>query len=213
MNELFPIFIKANKINILLIGAGKVAEDKLYFLLKSSPRANVRIIAIKSTQKINEIVNKNGNINIEKREFLDGDIIGNHIVIAATNNPNLNKHIKKLSDEKCILVNIADKSEQCDFYLGGIVTKGDLKIAISTNGKSPIIAKRLRQFFEKELSNSLKSVIENTEILRKKMRGSFDKKLFELNRMTRNLIENEESKEEKEQSRQNYQNRFKIKFK
>ena len=191
MNELFPIFIKADEIKILLIGAGKVAEEKLFFLLKSSPKAKVRIIAKRATKNMAQIIKQNKNLKICCREFAEEDILGNHIVIAATNNVELNDRIIKVARSNNVLLNIADKASLCDFYLGGIVTKGDLKIAISTNGKSPILAKRLRQFFENELSNTIDSVIANTERLRKKMRGPFENKLNELNKITKNLIENE----------------------
>jgi siroheme synthase-like protein len=87
------------------------------------------------------------------------------------------------------LLNVADKSTLCDFYLGGVVTKGDLKLAISTNGKSPVMAKRLRQFFEAELPETLDEVIHELQELRLKLNGSFNKKLERLNALTKELIE------------------------
>ena len=78
----------------------------------------------------------------------------------------------------------------CDFYLGGIVTKGNVKIAISTNGKSPTMAKRLRQFFEKVLPENLDDVVLNLNVVRDKITGDFAKKVTDLNRITKGLIEN-----------------------
>jgi precorrin-2 dehydrogenase/sirohydrochlorin ferrochelatase len=85
------------------------------------------------------------------------------------------------------LLNVADKPEFCDFYLGGVVTKGDLKIGISTNGKSPILAKRLRETFEEILPPSLEETIASTNLLRKKLHGNFEEKLKTLNELTKDL--------------------------
>lgn len=191
MNQLFPIFIKADEINILLIGGGNIAEEKLHFLLKSSPKANVQIITKKANKWVFNMVKKNTNISLMIRPFTDSDIINKHLIIAATNNSELNTHLRALANKNNILLNIADKSALCDFYLGGIVTKGDLKLAISTNGKSPILAKRLRQFFEAELPDQLDEIIDDLKNLRLKLNGSFDKKLNTLNELTKQLIENE----------------------
>jgi len=189
MNELFPIFIKTDKIKILVVGGGEVALEKLHFLIKSSPKANVEIISNSFRAEIVKISSASGRIKLKKRMFDNRDILEKHLVIAATNNPALNDRIRTLAKRNKVLLNVADKSDLCDFYLGGIVTKGDLKLAISTNGKSPIMAKRLRQFFENELPDSIEDVIVSTKKLRIKMNGSFERKLKELNVLTKRLVE------------------------
>ncbi len=188
MNELFPIFIKADQVKILLIGGGEIAEEKLHFLLKSSPKAQVHLIAEKVSIEVRTIVDAAANVKLSVRSFRDTDLNKKHLVIAATNNPELNDHIKYLANSKSILLNVADKSALCDFYLGGIVTKGDLKLAISTNGKSPVLAKRLRQFFEAELPDSLDEVIGELQSLRLKLNGGFERKLKTLNELTKELV-------------------------
>lgn len=187
MNTLFPLFVKADQINILLIGGREIAEEKLYFLLKSSPKANIKIIAQEANEWVRRTAIEYG-LSLEVRSFRDTDVNGRHLIIAATNNPKLNDHVKRLANQKNILLNVADKSALCDFYLGGIVTKGDLKLAISTNGKSPILAKRLRQFFEAELPESLDEVIDELQTLRFKLNGSFERKVKELNALTKQLV-------------------------
>ena len=82
-------------------------------------------------------------------------LVDKHIVIAATDHAAVNKQIHHDAKSKHLLVNVADTPKLCDFYLGGIVTKGNVKIAISTNGKSPTMAKRLRQFFEQVLPEEI----------------------------------------------------------
>jgi siroheme synthase-like protein len=189
MNTLFPIFIKADQVDILMVGGGAIAEEKLFFLLKSSPHAKVKLVAREVTDEVRQIAERSTAVQIHVRDFKDSDLNGIHFVIAATNNSELNDHIKCLANSKSILLNVADKSTLCDFYLGGVVTKGDLKLAISTNGKSPVMAKRLRQFFEAELPESLDEVIHELQELRLKLNGSFNKKLERLNALTKELIE------------------------
>lgn len=188
MNELFPIFIKADQVKILLIGGGEIAEEKLHFLLKSSPKAQVHLIAEKVSIEVRTIADAAANVKLSVRSFRDTDLNEKHLVIAATNNPELNDHLKYLANSKSIPLNVADKSVLCDFYLGGIVTKGDLKLAISTNGKSPVLAKRLRQFFEAELPDSLDEVISELQSLRLKLNGGFERKLETLNELTKELV-------------------------
>lgn len=188
MNELFPIFIKAHQVNILLVGGGEIAEEKLHFLLKSSPEANVKVVAKEASDWIRKTAFDFDSVDLEIRPFKNSDVNDKHFIIAATNNPELNEHIKWLANHHSILLNVADKSALCDFYLGGIVTKGELKLAISTNGKSPIMAKRLRQFFENELPDNLDEVINDLKDLRLKLNGSFERKLAALNTLTKQLV-------------------------
>ncbi len=148
MNELFPIFLKADKINFLIVGGGKVALEKLFFLQKSSPNAKIELVAIEILPEVFELVKKFPDSKLFHRAFSVDDLADKQIVIAATNNSLLNLRLRDLADKYKFLLNVADKPEFCDFYLGGVVTRGDLKIGISTNGKSPVLAKRIRQWLE-----------------------------------------------------------------
>ena len=87
-----------------------------------------------------------------------------------------------------MLVNIADTPTLCDFYLGGIVTKGNVKIAISTNGKSPTTAKRLRQFFEEVIPENINDLVLNLNHFRKTIKGDFEEKVNTLNKLTKSMI-------------------------
>jgi len=189
MNELFPIFLKAAEIQILLVGGGPVAEEKLHFLLKSSPKAKVHIVTIDLKPELRKIIEQNSNLTLEERAYQPKDAKGKHFVVVAANNQPLNKEIRAQSKEEAFLLNVADQPVFCDFYLGGIVTKGDLKIAISTNGKAPILARRMREFFEQELPDTLEDTIHQLHILRKKLKGNFDEKLKKLSQLTKNIIQ------------------------
>jgi precorrin-2 dehydrogenase/sirohydrochlorin ferrochelatase len=120
-----------------------------------------------------------------KQEYLDG----HHLVIAATNDPGVNQRIYKDCRQRQLLVNVADNPPLCDFYMGGIVTKGHVKVAISTNGKSPTTAKRLRQFFEAILPEDISLLVQNLNAYRKTLGGSFEDKVAKMNDITRPLVE------------------------
>lgn len=188
MNTLFPVFLKTDQLNFLIVGGGKTALDKLQFLYKSSPGTKLTLVAIEISQEVFDQVRLFPGAEIFQRGFSVEDLADKHIVIAATHNPALNESLRKLADKYRFLLNVADQPAYCDFYLGGIVTRGELKVAVSTNGKSPVLAKRLRQTFEEILPPSIEETIELTHELRKKLHGSFEEKLKKLNELTAGLI-------------------------
>jgi precorrin-2 dehydrogenase/sirohydrochlorin ferrochelatase len=187
MNTLYPIFLKTNQLNILIVGGGNVGHEKLSFLLKSSPNSNVEIVSIKFNDEIIELA-KTNKITMIQRAFDKMDLANKHIVVIATEHEETNRKIYHESKRLNILTNVADTPELCDFYLGGIVTKGNVKIAISTNGKSPTTAKRLRQFFEEVVPENIDDLVQNLNQYRKKIKGDFDYKVSHLNEITKSLI-------------------------
>lgn len=189
MNNLYPIFLKANKLSILVVGGGFVGLEKLTFLLKSSPNAKVTLVSKEYIPEVLEIIDRN-NINYTVKEYDRSDLDGHLIVIGATNVESVNEQIYYDAKAKNLLVNIADNPPLCDFYMGGIVTKGNLKLGISTNGKSPTMAKRLRQFFEDVLPDSIDELLQNVNEYRKYLTGDFEEKVDHLNELTKSIIEN-----------------------
>ena len=111
-----------------------------------------------------------------------------HVVIATTDDPEVNENVYRDCKKRNILVNVADNPPFCDFYMGGIVTKGNVKIAISTNGKSPTMAKRLRQFFEEVIPSDINDLAENLNEYRKTLKGDFEEKVLALNEFTKGLL-------------------------
>ena len=187
-NNLFPVFLKVEKLRVLIVGGGNVGSEKLRLLLKSSPVAKVTLIASEISDEITTLSLQFPNVVLVNRAFRPGDLDGENVVIAATENSGLNREILESAHEKNIIVNVADTPELCDFYLGSIVTKGDLKIAISTNGKAPTFAKRLREFLEETLPDDLQKVIDNLSNIRSKLKGDFANKIKVLNEITSNLV-------------------------
>ena len=188
-NNLYPIFLKTYQLEILIIGGGYVAEEKLTFLLKSSPDAKVTIVAPMYREGTVALAKK-GNVILIEDKYNIAYLKGKHIVIATTDKPNVNLKIYEDFRLEQKLVNVADNPPLCDFYMGGIVTKGNVKIAISTNGKSPTTAKRLRQFFEEVIPEDINKLVSNLNIFRKTIKGDFEEKVNTINKITETLINN-----------------------
>lgn len=186
-NNLYPIFLKVHQLNTLIVGGGNVALEKLTFLLKSSPHARVTMVALKFKPEVVSLAEE-FDISLINAAYDSAFLTDKHLVIAATDKLLVNKKIYKDAKAKHLLINVADTPELCDFYLGGIVTKGNVKIAISTNGKSPTMAKRLRQFFEQVIPDEIDKLANNLNRYRKGIQGDFDQKVRELNALTEELI-------------------------
>ncbi|MFD2568665.1 precorrin-2 dehydrogenase/sirohydrochlorin ferrochelatase family protein [Pseudotenacibaculum haliotis] len=187
VNELYPIFLKVHQLNVLIVGGGNVALEKLSFLLKSSPNAQVQLIAPIIKEEIRDLARKH-TIELIEKTYDSDDIRGKDLVIATTDKEEVNLQVYQDCRVNNTLVNVADTPHYCDFYLGGIVTKGHVKIAISTNGKSPTTAKRLRQFFEEVIPDDINQLVENLNQYRKTIKGNFEKKVGQLNKLTETLI-------------------------
>ena len=189
-NELYPIFLKVSELEVLIVGGGNVALEKLTFLLKSSPNAKVTIIAKNFIPEIIALAKKY-TVKIVVKPYENSFLKDKHIVIASTDNLEVNLQVHADCKERNILVNVADNPPYCDFYMGGIVTKGNVKLAISTNGKSPTMAKRLRQFFEEVIPDDINELTDNLNTYRQTIKGNFKEKVKKLNDLTKDMIDKE----------------------
>lgn len=188
-NELYPIFLKVQQLQVLIVGGGNVGLEKLSFLLKSSPNAQVSLVAPSIKDEIKNLATLHTTVTLIEDEFSNDYLNEKHIVIAATDDQIVNLNIFLEAKRRHLLVNLADQPQYCDFYLGGIVTKGNVKIAISTNGKSPTTAKRLRQFFEQIIPDSIDEFVKNLHIYRKRLNQNFEQKVDTLNKLTESLLQ------------------------
>ena len=188
-NELYPIFLKVAQLNVLIVGGGNVGLEKLSFLLKSSPNANVVLVAPFIQEEVRELAAAHSTVTLIKDVYKIKYLHEKHIAIAATDDQSVNLKIYEEAKRKNLLVNLADQPQYCDFYLGGIVTKGNVKIAISTNGKSPTTAKRLRQFFEQIIPENINELVKNLHSYRKRLKGDFEYKVDTLNELTETLLD------------------------
>ena len=186
-NNLYPIFLKAKALHVLIVGGGNVAEEKLHFLLKSSPDAKVTIVSPMFREGTLALA-KSFDVELIYDSYNNSFLKGKHLVIATTDVPDVNVEVYNDCKSQHILVNVADNPPYCDFYMGGIVTKGHVKIAISTNGQSPTTAKRLRQFFEDVVPENVDDLVQNLNEFRKTIKGDFEQKVQTLNEFTKGLI-------------------------
>ncbi|MGE0568101.1 MAG: TSUP family transporter [Bacteroidia bacterium] len=184
-NKLFPVFLKLENLHVLLVGGGAVALEKLNAILENSPLTKVTIVAKSINREIEEIVMLNQNLTLLRKPFDDKDLEGKDIIVTAVNDFDLSKYIRSRARSKHLLVNSADKPEACDFYLGSIVKKGDLKIAISTNGKSPTMAKRVKETLNEVFPDETQEVLENLYDIRETLKGDFSSKVKVLDELTK----------------------------
>ena len=183
-NNLFPIFLKLEELDTLIVGGGAVGLEKLNGLIKSSPQARITMVAEKFTDEIRSIATNQKKIRLVERKFRIRDLQSKDLVILATDDQGLHKRIRIQARKRRLLVNVADTPELCDFYLGSVVTKGNIKVGISTNGKSPTIAKRMREFFEDVLPDNTNELLDNMQKIRAQIKGDFSNKVKVLNEIT-----------------------------
>ena len=183
-NTLYPIFLKLDKIEVLIIGAGEVGLEKLTYMLKSSPQANITVISKDFHYKVVELSHFYSNVLLIEKEYHKTDIEGVDLLIVATDNKALNIEIKREAETQHILTNVADNPELCDFYLGGVVTKGALKLGISTNGQSPTLAKKMRMYFEDVIPDEVEFSADLLNKIRKKIKTDLHHKIENLNNVT-----------------------------
>lgn len=188
-NQLFPVFLKLNQLHTVIIGAGPVGLEKLNAVVSQSEEARITVIAEDICAEVTALAESLSRITLHKKSYAASDLADADLVIAATNNNPLNEEIKRDAHALKLLVNVADKPDLCDFYLGSIVKKGDLKIAISTNGKSPTIAKRLKELFNDSLPGELDITLQQMSQFRNNLQGDFSSKVKKLNEVSAMLVE------------------------
>jgi siroheme synthase-like protein len=188
-NNLFPVFLKLEHLRLLIVGAGNIGLEKLNTVLQNSPATKITIVAIEIKEEIKKIASENANINLLERAFVTADLDYSDLVIVAIGDVTASAAICEEAKKKGKLVNAADKPGLCDFYLGSVVKKGSLKIAISTNGKSPTIAKRLKQVIQNVIPDDFELLLNSMETIRNSLQADFQEKVKRLNEVTKILVE------------------------
>lgn len=190
-NRLFPVFLKLEELSLLIVGGGYVGMEKLSVVLQNSPGGRIRLVASQISDEIKDLVSGMDNVVLIERPYQSSDIDGADIVFAAVNDQSVSMQVSKDAKVRGKLVNAADKPPLCDFYLGSIVQKGNLKIAISTNGKSPTIAKRVKELLNETLPVEIDELLANMQQIRNKMGGDFAEKVKQLNEITKKLSQDQ----------------------
>jgi siroheme synthase-like protein len=145
--SLFPAFLKLTNRRVLVVGGGAIAAQKIPGLLEAG--AHIHVVSPKLSPQLTAWV-RNRQIDWSPKPFEPADLDGAFLVIAATSLRDLNAQVYREADGRNILCNAVDDIDHCHFYYGSIVQRGDLQIAISTNGKSPALAQRLRKELEEQ---------------------------------------------------------------
>ncbi|HSK12500.1 MAG TPA: bifunctional precorrin-2 dehydrogenase/sirohydrochlorin ferrochelatase [Phnomibacter sp.] len=190
-NLLFPIFLKQSIGEILLVGAGPVGLEKLQALVRNMPEASITVVAIDVLHEVKQLIAPHPNITLHQRPYSPNDLNGKKLVIAAVNNRCLSEQIRDHAHDRNLLINVADTPDLCDFYLGSIVKKGNLKLAISTNGRSPTAAKRIREMLEDVLPDELDEMLLKLNEIRNRLKGDFELKARTMNEITETLVNSE----------------------
>ena len=187
-NQLFPVFLKLEQLHVLIVGGGNVGLEKATTLLTNSPKVKITLVAEKVLHAIKALKNECNRLVIIERSLNLSDFDDKDLIIAATGNRTVSEWIRVEAEKRKILLNVADTPDLCDFYLGSIVQKGDLKIAISTNGKSPTLAKRLKEVFNEALPADTQLSIHQLNRFRSQLTGDFADKVKRLNELTAVLV-------------------------
>ncbi|NLB87655.1 MAG: bifunctional precorrin-2 dehydrogenase/sirohydrochlorin ferrochelatase [Syntrophomonadaceae bacterium] len=144
-HHFYPIYINLHNKSCLIVGGGLVAERKVSNLLDYG--ANVIVVSPQVTPIIDDYADK-GLITLIKRTFEPEDLDDIFIVFIATDDSDTNQFIADLCRTRKILVNAVDDPPNCDFFVPAVVRRGSLAVAISTEGKSPMLARHLRMELE-----------------------------------------------------------------
>ncbi|MDQ2840584.1 MAG: bifunctional precorrin-2 dehydrogenase/sirohydrochlorin ferrochelatase, partial [Acidobacteriota bacterium] len=145
---LMPIFMKMQGRPCLVVGGGRIALEKIRVLLDCG--AAIRAVAPEALDEVKRLAQE-GQITLQKKEYSEADLPGVSVVIAATNDPELNHRVYAEATARGQFVNVVDDPEYCDFYFGSIVRRGALQVAISTTGESPAFAQQLRHEIDEAL--------------------------------------------------------------
>lgn len=166
MSGYYPILLNLRDKSCLVVGGGDVAERKVLGLLQCE--ASVQVIAKRVTPLIRSLAEE-GRVRYSERVFEDQDLVGVFLVITATNDRILNRRVSRLASERGILVNAVDQPEDCSFIVPSVIRRGDLLIALSTSGKSPALARKLREDIEGLFGTEYGAFLDMMGIIRKRV--------------------------------------------
>jgi precorrin-2 dehydrogenase/sirohydrochlorin ferrochelatase len=152
----YPVLIQLDGRKVLVVGGGTVAQRKIETLLEYG--AVVQVISKELTPRLRKYSDE-GKIGFLGQQFNEDCLEEAFLVIAATDDPRLNHQVSEKAKEKGLLVNAVDQPSDCNFILPSVLRRGDLLIAVSTSGKSPALAKKVRETLEERFGNEYGSFL------------------------------------------------------
>ena len=162
MQQLYPINLNIKGRRCLVVGGGRVALRKVRGLLDAG--ANVHVVSPEIDPRIMEL-----SVGAEPRPFAESDTVGAVLVIAATDDPAVNKRVARAAEERGVPVNVVDVPELCSFFLPAVVRRGGLAISVSTSGASPALARDIRKKLEKEFGPEYEAYLELLDACRERV--------------------------------------------
>lgn len=187
-NTLFPVFLKLENLRLLIVGGGKIGLEKLNTVLCNAPATTITLVASAIAPEVRDLAVLHTGVRLLEKAYELKDLDDIDLVIVAVNDPLTSSAISQDARSMRLLVNVADQPALCDFYLGSVVHKGNLKIAISTNGQSPTLAKRLKEVLQAAIPDEIDSLLRNLHQLRNRLNGNFSEKVKHLNKVTASLV-------------------------
>ena len=177
--ESFPIFINLKKKPVTVVGGGDIALRKVRLLIKADP--NITVIARQICKDLKEILVEN-NHKMLLKSFHESDLKTPTLIIAATNNPKINKRISTYAQQKNILINVVDQPKLCTFTMGSIVERDALVVSISSGGKAPVLVRKIRERIETLLPQSYAELVRFSgslrSIVQKKIQSGVKRRIF-----------------------------------
>ncbi len=168
MSDYYPIILKVGGKRCVVVGGGKVAERKTKMLLECD--ASVCVISPHLTPELGDL-SQRGRIQVVARDYCTGDLDGALIAIAATDDPKVNEQVSREGQEKGVLINIADDLENSNFIIPSVLQRGDVLIAVSTSGRSPALARKIRTELEQSYGADYASLALLLSEVRSELRG------------------------------------------
>ena len=166
--SLFPAFLKLHNRAVLVVGGGSIAASKIPGLLEAGAR--VTVVAPTLNPELTDRA-RNHEITWLPKLFEPADLNGKFLVVAATSLPDVNAAVFREADQRQILCNAVDDIDHCHFYYGAVVQRGDLQISISTNGKSPALAQRLRKELQDQFGPEYAAWLDSLGAVREHLRA------------------------------------------
>jgi uroporphyrin-III C-methyltransferase/precorrin-2 dehydrogenase/sirohydrochlorin ferrochelatase len=146
-SPLYPVFLRLDARRVLVVGGGRVASGKLPALLRAGAR--VTVVAPRIREQL-----RSPGVELRQRAFLPADLDGAFFVIAAAT-PEVNRAVAAAADERGVFVNAVDDAANASAYLGGVVERGGVTVAVSTGGRAPALAGLLREALEAVLPDEV----------------------------------------------------------
>lgn len=168
--QFYPIFLDLKNKPVLVVGGGNIAQDKVEKLLAAN--AQITIVSPNLNEYLAKLV-ENRTVDYRCKDFEESDLDGKFLVISATGNTEFNREVSRIAESLQILYNVVDQPELCNFIVPALVTRGSLQIAISTGGKSPTVAQKVKKEIESLIGDEYAQLLEIAAEFRQRVQQLF----------------------------------------